>query len=203
MPLTSRRKSVYAKQPPHTWSTWLSGFSAARGRIFRIRTRAGQERHRHATQRQPLIRAAPRGQPECLAAGIRHKGMGKLLPVFRRAWRVTAFAVEKGVVCALQDHRTTFAPQGRRRKPPLWPVLVAICLSPVLIALAMGLLVIRILVLLFLLYMLGQVYGLLLGLLWPALGQLFSPPGLLTLAASAVLYWLLRRPPDPPAQPKG
>ncbi|MBF6592267.1 MAG: hypothetical protein IVW57_17280 [Ktedonobacterales bacterium] len=103
----------------------------------------------------------------------------------------------------MQDHRTTFAPQGRKFRPPLWRALVAICLAPVLITLAACLLVIRLLVLLFLLYMLGQVYGFLLGLLGSALGQLFSPPGLLVLAACAVLYWLQQQPHHPPGQPKG
>ena len=96
-------------------------------------------------------------------------------------------------------HRTTFAPQHQARKPSLWLVLVAICAFP----LTVGLLVIRVLCFLFLLYLLEQVCEVLFGLLLQGLGQLLSPPGLLILLACAALYGLLRRHTPPPGQPKG
>jgi len=129
--------------------------------------------------------------------------MRKLLPAKHDERRAAAFAVEKGVVCVLHYQRTTFAPQRRKDKPPLWLVLAAICALPLLIALALGLLVIRVLVLLFLLYMLGQVYGFLLELIGQAPDQLLSLLVFLTLAVCAALYWLLRQPRNPPGQPKG
>lgn len=100
----------------------------------------------------------------------------------------------------MQHTQNAFSPPKQRPRWRLWQVLAAICAIPVLAALALGLLVIRTLALLFLFYLLAQVYGALLDLLALALGQLLSPPGLLVLAACAILYWLLR---TPPAQPKG
>jgi hypothetical protein len=101
------------------------------------------------------------------------------------------------------NHTTILAAQSQREKPPRWLVLVAICALPLLLVLTVGLLVIRVLFFLFLLYLLGQLYGVLFGLLWQELGQLLSPPGLLFLLACTALYGLLRGHTRQPGQPKG